>query len=210
MFKRQKAGGSEPLRSFCEVCAVRTEYLREQEKCSTINLKENVGEGIAVQIKIRAYEEKDAADCAAIWNEVVEEGVAFPQTEVLTEESGHAFFSAQSYTGLAYNAETGEIVGLYILHPNNVGRCGHICNASYAVKSGLRGQLIGEKLVRHCMERAKQLGFGILQFNAVVKTNLPALRLYQKLGFVPLGVIPGGFRMKDGSYEDIIPHYHLL
>ena len=30
------------------------------------------------------------------------------------------------------------------------------------------------------------------------------------LGFVGLGVIPGGFRMKDGSYEDICPYYHLL
>ena len=49
----------------------------------------------------------------------------------------------------------GEIVGLYILHPNNVGRCGHICNASYAVKSQLRGHHIGEALVKHCMEQGK-------------------------------------------------------
>lgn len=163
-----------------------------------------------MQIEIRPYEQRDAASAAAIWNEVVEAGVAFPQTELMDEESGHAFFSGQSFTGLAYDAETGELVGLYILHPNNVGRCGHICNASYAVKNGLRGQHIGEALVRHCMEQARKLGFGILQFNAVVKTNLPALRLYKKLGFVQLGVIPGGFRMKDDTYEDIIPHYHIL
>ena len=163
-----------------------------------------------MQTAIRPYEQKDAAAAAAIWNEVVEAGVAFPQTELLDEESGHAFFSGQSFTGLEYDTATGGLVGLYILHPNNVGRCGHICNASYAVKSGLRGQHIGEALVRHCMEQAKKLGFGILQFNAVVKTNLPALRLYKKLGFVQLGVIPGGFRMKDGTYEDIIPHYHIL
>ena len=37
-----------------------------------------------------------------------------------------------------------------------------------------------------------------------------ALQLYEKLGFVRLGVIPGGFRMKDGSWQDIIPHYHAL
>lgn len=28
-------------------------------------------------------------------------------------------------------------------HPNNVGRCGHICNASYAVSSDARGRHIG-------------------------------------------------------------------
>ena len=31
--------------------------------------------------------------------------------------------------------------------------------------------------------------------------------LYKKLGFTQLGVIPKGFLLKDGSYEDIIPHY---
>ena len=101
-------------------------------------------------------------------------------------------------------------MGLYILHPNNVGRCGHICNASYAVKSRLRGHHIGEALVKHCMEQGKKLGFRILQFNAVVRSNVSALHMYEKLGFTQLGVIPGGFLMKDGSYEDIIPHYHVL
>ena len=163
-----------------------------------------------MQVEIRQYEQQDAGGAAEVWNEVVEDGVAFPQTELLDAQSGHAFFSAQSFTGIAYDTESGEIVGLYILHQNNVGRCGHICNASYAVKGGLRGQHIGEKLVQHCMSKAKELGFGILQFNAVVSTNEPALRLYKKLGFQQLGVIPGGFRMKDGTFEDIIPHYHLL
>lgn len=39
--------------------------------------------------------------------------------------------------------EDGKVYGLYILHPNNVGRCGHICNASYAVSSDARGRHIG-------------------------------------------------------------------
>lgn len=163
-----------------------------------------------MQLEIEQYQKNVVRQAAAVWNEVVEEGVAFPQTELLDDESGDAFFASQSFTGVARDAETGEIVGLYILHPNNVGRCGHICNASYAVKSGLRGQHIGEALVRHCMEKAKELGFRVLQFNAVVRTNEAALRLYARLGFVQLGVIPGGFLKKDGTYEDIIPHYHLL
>lgn len=163
-----------------------------------------------MNITIKPYERSNIKEAIAIWNEVVEEGVAFPQKEPLTEESGHSFFTEQSFTGIAVNEDNGEIVGLYILHPNNVGRCGHICNASYAVKGGLRGQHIGESLVTHCMEKGRELGYGILQFNAVVRSNETALRLYKKLGFVQLGTIPGGFLMKDGTYEDIIPHYHLL
>lgn len=163
-----------------------------------------------MEIRIRAFEEADTREAVEIWNRVVEDGEAFPQLELLTEETGKQFFEEQSYTGIAYDAENGEIAGLYILHPNNVGRCGHICNASYAVRADLRGQHIGEKLVEHCMAKGKELGFRILQFNAVVRSNTYALRLYEKLGFVQLGIIPGGFLMKDEHYEDIIPHYHVL
>ena len=163
-----------------------------------------------MNIKVREYRKEDTFKANAIWNEVVEEGVAFPQEEALDLESGEEFFMLQSFTGIAFDEDSGEIVGLYILHPNNVGRCGHICNASYAVKKTIRGQHIGETLVRHCMEQAKKIGYRILQFNAVVSTNERALKLYKKLGFTQLGTIRGGFRMKDGHYEDIIPHYIAL
>jgi len=66
------------------------------------------------------------------------------------------------------------------------------------------------ELLDETTKKAKEIGYGILQFNAVVATNQYALKLYKKLGFVQLGVIPNGFRMKDGTYEDIIPHYHTL
>ena len=65
-------------------------------------------------------------------------------------------------------------------------------------------------LVSDCLERAKKYGFKILQFNAVVKTNTSARNLYENLGFVGLGVIPKGFLMKDGHYEDICPYYKEL
>ena len=157
---------------------------------------------------IREYAPADLEQMIPIWNEIVEEGIAFPQEECLDEESGKAFFTAQSYTGVA--DEDGKIVGLYILHPNNVGRCGHICNASYAVSSSVRGQHIGEKLVLDCLKKGKELGFRILQFNAVVESNVHARHLYERLGFVQLGTIPCGFRMKDGHYENICPYYRML
>lgn len=160
-----------------------------------------------MDIIIRKYSEADIPSMTAIWNKVVEEGVAFPQEENLTEETAAEFFSGQSYCGVAEDTDTGNVLGLYILHPNNVGRCGHISNASYAVASALRGQHIGERLVRDCIREARALGFKILQFNAVVKTNAGARHLYEKIGFTQLGVIPGGFRMKDGRYEDICPYY---
>lgn len=157
---------------------------------------------------VRAYGPEDLDAMIRIWNEVVEEGIAFPQEELLDKGAGTEFFAAQSYCGVA--EADGKIVGLYILHPNNVGRCGHICNASYAVSAACRGQHIGERLVQDCLKKAKEIGFGVLQFNAVVESNVHARHLYERLGFVQLGTIPGGFRMKDGHYENICPYYHEL
>lgn len=159
---------------------------------------------------IRAYREDDLAQMIAIWNEVVETGIAFPQTDLLTAQTAQAFFTQQTYTGVAVACDGQTVMGLYILHPNNVGRCGHICNASYAVSAQHRGLHIGEKMVQDSLIQGRSHGFRILQFNAVVATNVHARHLYERLGFVQLGVIPQGFHAKDGQYVDICPYYRAL
>ena len=163
-----------------------------------------------MNIIIRAYQNTDLPAMNQIWNEVVEDGVAFPQEDFLNAETGKAFFAEQTYTAVAEDTDTGNVLGLYILHPNNIDRCGHICNASYAVDADVRGLHIGEKLVSDCLTHAKAHDYLVLQFNAVVATNVHARHLYERLGFTQLGTIPGGFRMKDGHYEDICPYYFDL
>lgn len=158
----------------------------------------------------RGYGPADLPAMVEIWNQVVEEGVAFPQEECLDLESGEAFFAAQSHCGVAVDPDTEAVAGIYILHPNNVGRCGHICNASYAVSAAHRGLHIGEALVLDSLEQGRRLGFRILQFNAVVEGNIHARHLYERLGFRQLGTIPGGFRQKDGTYVNICPYYRAL
>ena len=49
---------------------------------------------------IRKYEEKDIKKMIEIWNEVVEDGIAFPQEDLLDDVSGREFFESQSYTGV--------------------------------------------------------------------------------------------------------------
>ena len=161
-----------------------------------------------MEIHVRAYTPDDVAAMCEIWNEVVRDGVAYPQLDELDGKSGAEFFAAQSLSGVA--EEAGKILGLYILHPNNVGRCGHIANASYAVSGSARGKHIGEALVKSSLHEAKALGFQIMQFNAVVAENVHARHLYERLGFQQLGVIPKGFLRKDGRYADICPYYKTL
>ena len=57
------------------------------------------------KIIVRKYEEKDLSAMIRIWNEVVEDGVAFPQEECLDEKTGAEFFAAQTYTAVAENME---------------------------------------------------------------------------------------------------------
>lgn len=159
-------------------------------------------------MEIRKYRDIDIPAMMKIWNDVIEEANAFPQTEKLSEEEAIKFFSHQSYTAVAVGEN--EILGLYILHPNNIGRCGHIANASYAVNKNFRGHNIGEKLVRHSLDKGRELNFSLMQFNAVVSTNKTAIYLYEKIGFSRLGVIPNGFLLGSGSYTDIILYYISL
>ncbi|MGI6221592.1 MAG: GNAT family N-acetyltransferase [Coriobacteriales bacterium] len=167
----------------------------------------------ATDVAIRHMEPVDLPRCRELWNIVVRDGVAFPQTDELDDAEAAEFFGSQSATRVAeLTGEDGksQVVGLYILHPNNVGRCGHISNASYAVDPEMRGRHIGEALVRDSLDAARSLGFRILQFNAVVASNASARHLYEKIGFTPLGTIPGGFRLDDGTYEDIVPYIYNL
>ena len=157
---------------------------------------------------VRPCEKADLPAMISVWNEVVEDGIAFPQEDLLDESTAPAFFESQTAVHVA--EVEGEVLGLFILHPNNVGRCGHVANASFAVASRARGRHIGRVLVRGCLDACAVHGFRGLQFNAVVDSNHAARHLYESLGFSHVGVIPGGFRMKDGHYEDIHVYYHAI
>jgi L-amino acid N-acyltransferase YncA len=163
-----------------------------------------------MEFEIRKYTQQDLAQMIDIWNEVVDAGNAFSQTNHLSEENAADFFCSQTFTGVAENQITGEILGLYILHPNNIGRCGHLANASYAVRKNARGKHIGSRLISHSLQQAKDCGFRIMQFNAVVRSNDCAIKLYEQFGFTRLGVIPKGFLLKDEKYDDIILYYKTL
>ncbi len=155
---------------------------------------------------VRLYTEADLAAMRSIWNEVVEAARAFPQDEPLSSDDAREFFAAQSASTVA--VRDGEVLGLAIVHPNNVGRCGHVANASFAVAPGLRGGGIGRALVSDALMRAGELGFRGMQFNAVVESNAGAIHLYEDLGFTHIGTIPGGFRNGEGVYEDTRIYYH--
>ena len=88
----------------------------------------------------------------------------------------------------------GEVVGTATMGPNRPGRGSHIATGSFMVAPAASGHGVGRRLGEHLVEWARQEGFRGIQFNAVVESNEPAVHLWQSLGFVVIGTVPGAFR----------------
>ena len=161
-----------------------------------------------MELTLRLYREEGLPAMTEIWNGVVEQADSFPGDHPLEAGEVAAMFAAQTRTVVALDGE--EVVGLYILHPNNIGRCAQIANASYAVRRNRRGGGIDRRLVTDSLERAKTCGFVGMQYNAVVKSNTPAIALYLKLGFTVLGTVKNRYRLADGSLTDTLIFYRGL
>lgn len=156
-------------------------------------------------LDIRPYRKDDLAGMMKVWNEVVENGEAFPQIEPLTLATAPMFFAGQTLSVVA--ALDDKIMGLYTLHPSHVGRCAHIANACYAVASSVRGLGLGRALVEDSLMRAAKQGFFGVQCNAVVAGNTGAIRLFEQRGFARIGTLPNGFVNFLGGYEDLYSYY---
>ncbi|MTD41738.1 GNAT family N-acetyltransferase [Erwinia sp. CPCC 100877] len=154
---------------------------------------------------IEKYSNKYLKEVTEIWNDVIKSGRYFPQESTLSLDEADIFFESQDFTGVALIND--EVVGVYILHANSLGRISHVSNASYAVKETARGHKVGEQLVLHSMQTSKALDYKILQFNAVVATNQSAIRLYEKIGFNKIGRVPKAYKSISGKYEDILLYY---
>lgn len=98
--------------------------------------------------------------------------------------------------------ENGEIIGTYIIKPNQIDLGNHVANCSYMVSPKYQGRGIGKLMCEHSINYAKEKGFLGMQFNIVVSTNVVAVNLWQKFGFKIIGVTPKGFRHKDLGFID--------
>src|SRR5215831_13867108 len=79
--------------------------------------------------------------------------------------------------------EDGQILGTYFIRANQSGGGAHVANCGYVTAAGAEGRGIARAMCLHSLERAKERGFGAMQFNFVVSTNERAVRLWASLGF---------------------------
>ena len=158
-----------------------------------------------MELQIRPYTVDDIKAMVRIWNEVVEAGDAFPQVTPLTEQNADEFFSAQTATMVA--DVNGIIFGMYILHPNGIGRCAHIANASFAVGAALCGIGRGPQQGGKRLGTSGQNGVPGRAGKPRGAPNEAAQHLYEAIGFTKVGMIPGGFINGLGGYEDMFVYY---
>lgn len=95
-----------------------------------------------------------------------------------------------------------EILGTYIIKPNQIDLGDHIANCSYMVNPKHQGRGVGKLLCEHSINHARDKGYLGIQFNVVVSTNDTAVKLWQKFGFEIIGKTPNGFRHKTLGLVD--------
>ena len=156
--------------------------------------------------------EATAANRDAIWD-IFREVVAARDTYAFDpgmsrQDALGYWFQANKRTYIAESS--GRIVGTYILRPNQSGGGSHVANAAFMVAPVARGRGIGRAMAEHCLTEGRRLGFRAMQFNFVVSTNDPALRLWQKLGFKIVGILPDAFRHPEKGYVDVYVMFRSL
>jgi L-amino acid N-acyltransferase YncA len=150
---------------------------------------------------IRPATRADEASIWTIFRQVVAPGDTYVfDPEMPREEALAYWFRSDTHTSVAENE--GEVVGTYILKPNQPALGSHVANAAFMVSPSARGLGVGRAMGEHGLAEARRLGFRAMQFNFVVSTNLAAIRLWQRLGFRIIGTLPGAYRHSELGYVD--------
>jgi GNAT superfamily N-acetyltransferase len=102
------------------------------------------------------------------------------------------------------------VLGSAKMGPNRPGRGAHVATASFMVDPAQQGRGVGRALGEYVVDWARFAGYRGIQFNAVVETNGPAVRLWQSLGFEIIGTVPEAFRHPRYGYVGLHVMYRPL
>ena len=135
-------------------------------------------------------------DWPAIWHimhPIVEAGETYALATDMDEEEARRYWMLGDGVRTVVAELDGEIVGTGTGYANRPGNGSHVASGSFMVDQERSGQGVGRALGEDLIEWAREAGFNLIQFNAVVETNEGAVALWKKLGFEIAGTVPGAF-----------------
>ncbi|MGZ4436121.1 MAG: N-acetyltransferase family protein [Nocardioidaceae bacterium] len=135
-------------------------------------------------------------DWPQIWPffiETVRAGETYAYDADLTSEQGATLWMERPPGCTVVAVEDGVVLGSAKMGPNRPGPGAHIGTASFMVSPAARGRGVGRALAEHAVAWHRDQGYRGIQFNAVIETNVVAVRLWESLGFEVIGTVPGAF-----------------
>ena len=158
---------------------------------------------------IRKAEERDKP---AIW-QIIKAVIAGGDTYVFSPDSSEDEMLAYWFTPDKFNYVAvldGKVVATFWLRANQPGLGSHVANAAYMVSPDAHGKGVGKQMALRSLDESRLLGFTAMQFNFVVKSNVNAVVLWQKLGFEIIGEIPDAFRHAKNGLTNALIMYRKL
>lgn len=143
------------------------------------------------------------ADWPRIWpivEAVVREGETYACPTDLTSRQAQELWMERPPGATVVAEDRGVILGTAKMGPNRPGNGDHVGTASFMVSGAARGRGVGRALGEHVVAWHRENGFRGIQFNAVVESNVAAVRLWRSLGFEIVGTVPGAFRSPAHGY----------
>lgn len=145
------------------------------------------------EMVVRPIVESDWDEVFEIFVAVVAEGETYAYPEDLTSEAARSLWIEGPPGETVVALRGGVLLGTAKFGPNRPARGSHVATGSFMVAEGARGLGVGRAMCEYAIAWARQMGFDAMQFNAVVSTNVHAIELYRKLGFVTIGTVPEAF-----------------
>ncbi|MFI7588742.1 GNAT family N-acetyltransferase [Spongisporangium articulatum] len=142
---------------------------------------------------IRDYRDDDWAPVWGFLRRIVAAGATYCWPVDTTEAAARVWWTGKP-GGRVFVAEAdGVVLGTAELHPNQPAAGSHVANAGFMVAPEAAGRGTGRALAEHVLAAARDQGFRAMQFNAVVETNVHAVKLWQSMGFDIMTTIPEAF-----------------
>lgn len=160
--------------------------------------------------QIREYQTDDWASVWAIIEPVFRAGETFPMAPDISEQQAFDAWILAPDATLVYVNDDDGVLGTYYIKPNQPPLGAHVCNCGYIVSTAARGRGIGSAMCVHSQEKAWSMGFRSMQYNLVVTTNEPSVRLWKKHGFAVVGTLPKAFHHLKLGFVDALVMYKEL